>query len=224
MDTAATTQQAVDAMVRSAAPPQGAWSDSDYMWLAGHMARHVEMTDGRIEEPPMPTETHQLVLQFLYRAFAACVEPLGGIVLFAAFPLRIREGKYREPDLLLLVDAADQRRAATRTGPGADLVLEVVSPDDPARDYVVKRGDYAEAAGPGVLDRRPAHRDGDGARSARRCVHRAGCLWPRGNRRLTAPHGLARRGGRGLRVRAVRRPPLIPREGTARDRGHRRTQ
>ena len=147
MDTAATTQQAVDAMVRSAAPPQGAWGDSDYMWLAGHMARHVELTDGRIEEPPKPTETHQLVLQFLYRAFAACVEPLGGIVLFAAFPLRIREGKYREPDLLLLVEAADQRRADTHWT-GADLVLEVVSPDDPARDYVVKRGDYAEAGVP----------------------------------------------------------------------------
>ena len=147
MDTAATTQQAVDAMVRSAAPPQGAWSDSDYMWLAGHMARHVEMTDGRIEEPPMPTETHQLVLQFLYRAFVACVEPLGGIVLFAAFPLRIREGKYREPDLLMLVDAADPRRADTHWT-GADLVLEVVGPDDPARDYVVKRGDYAEAGVP----------------------------------------------------------------------------
>ncbi len=147
MDTAATTQQAVDAMVRDATPRQGAWSDGDYMWLAGHTARHVEMTDGRIEEPPRPTETHQLVLQFLYRAFAACVEPLGGIVLLAAFPLRIREGKYREPDLLLLVDAADPRRGGTQWM-GADLVLEVVSPDDPARDYVVKRSDYAEAGIP----------------------------------------------------------------------------
>ena len=151
MDTAATTQEAVDAIVRNAAPPQGSWSDNDYLWLAGHLARHVEVTDGRIEEPPMPTETHQLVLQFLYRAFAAVVGPLGGlrrgIVLFAAFPLRVREGKYREPDLLMLLDAADPRRADTHWA-GADLVLEVVSPDDPARDYVVKRGDYAEAGIP----------------------------------------------------------------------------
>lgn len=147
MDTGATTQQAVDAMVRDAAPPQGAWGDSDYMWLASHTARPVELTDGRIEEPPMPTETHQLVLQYLHRAFAACVEPLGGIALFAAFPLRIREGKFREPDLLVLLDGADTRRAETHWL-GADLVLEVVSPDDPARDYVVKRGDYAEAGIP----------------------------------------------------------------------------
>ena len=31
---------------------------------------------------------------------------------------------------------------------GADLVLEVVSPDDPGRDLVVKRADYAEAGIP----------------------------------------------------------------------------
>ena len=95
----------------------------------------------------MPTETHQLVLQFLHGAFAAFLQPRGGIALFAPFPLRIREGKYREPDLLVLCDAADARRADARWT-GADLVLETVSPDDPARDYVVKRGDYAEAGIP----------------------------------------------------------------------------
>ncbi len=147
MKAAATTQDAVNAMVRRAVPRQGCWSDNDYLWLADRCERLVEITDGRIEELPMPTETHQLVLQFLYGAFAAFVKPRGGIVLFAAFPLRVREGKYREPDLLLLLDAADSRRA-NAGWTGADLVLEVVSPDDPARDYVVKRDDYAEAGIP----------------------------------------------------------------------------
>ncbi|MCY4014066.1 MAG: Uma2 family endonuclease [Gammaproteobacteria bacterium] len=147
MDTAATTQEAVDAIVRNAVPPQGCWSDTDYLWLAGRLARHLEMTDGRIEQPPMPTETHQLVLQFLFSAFAAFVRPRGGVVLFAPFPLRVREGKYREPDLAVLCDADDARRADARWT-GADLVLETVSPDDAARDYVVKRADYAEAGIP----------------------------------------------------------------------------
>lgn len=147
MDTPATTQETIDSIIRSALPPQGSWNDSDYLWLAGRLARHIEMTDGWIEVPPMPTETHQLVLQFLHGVFAAFVRPLGGIVLFAPFPLRIREGKYREPDLLVLLDAADPRRSDARWT-GADLVLETVSPDDPARDYVVKRGDYAEAGMP----------------------------------------------------------------------------
>lgn len=49
MDTAATTQEAVDAIVRNAVPPQGCWSDTDYLWLAGRLARHLEMTDGRMD-------------------------------------------------------------------------------------------------------------------------------------------------------------------------------
>ena len=184
MDAAATTQEAVDAMVRRAAPRQGCWSDSDYLWLAGHLQRLLELTDGRIEQLPMPTETHQFALMFLYNAFAAYFGALGGVVMIAPFPLRIREGKYREPDLLMLRDAGDPRRTDTRWT-GADLVLEAVSPDDPRRDYVVKRADYAEAGIPEywIVDPRRevvtvltlqgdayvehgVHRRGDTARSA----------------------------------------------------------
>ena len=38
--------------------------------------------------------------------------------------------------------------AVDRFWTGADLVVEVVSPDDPSRDFVQKRGDYAEAGIP----------------------------------------------------------------------------
>ena len=67
--------------------------------------------------------------------------------MIAALRLRIRSGKFREPDLLLLRDAQDPRRE-NRFWQGADLVLEVVSPDKPERDLVTKRGDYAEAGIP----------------------------------------------------------------------------
>jgi Uma2 family endonuclease len=60
----------------------------------------------------------------------------------APLRLRLRERVYREPDLLLLLDASDPRRR-DRYWLGADLVVEVVSPDDPARDLVQKRRDYA---------------------------------------------------------------------------------
>ena len=56
----------------------------------------------------------------------------------------MREGKFREPDLLLLRDRKDPRYQ-DRYWLGADLVVEVVSPDYPARDLVEKRADYAEA-------------------------------------------------------------------------------
>lgn len=69
---------------------------------------------------------------------------LGGTVFFAPLRLRIRAGKFREPDLVLLRDAGDPRRG-NDFWTGADLVVEVVSPDDPDRDLRRKRADYAEA-------------------------------------------------------------------------------
>jgi Uma2 family endonuclease len=75
------------------------------------------------------------------------LRPLGGKVLVAPLRLKIRDGKYREPDVLLVRSAHDARRQ-NRFWLGADLVIEVVSPDKPERDLVEKRGDYAEAQAP----------------------------------------------------------------------------
>ena len=61
--------------------------------------------------------------------------------------MRVREGVFREPDLLLLRDRSDPRRQ-DRFWLGADLVVEVVSPDDPDRDLVEKRVEYAAAGIP----------------------------------------------------------------------------
>ena len=61
--------------------------------------------------------------------------------------MRIRVGKFREPDLAALHDRSDPRNQ-NRFWLGADLVVEVVSPDDPNRDLVEKRADYAEAGVP----------------------------------------------------------------------------
>jgi Uma2 family endonuclease len=58
--------------------------------------------------------------------------------------LLIRDGKFREPDILLLCDARDPRRQ-NRYWLGADLVVEVVSEGNPERDVTIKRADYAEA-------------------------------------------------------------------------------
>ena len=65
-------------------------------------------------------------------------------MLYAPLRLRIRDGKFREPDLLLLLDANDRRRQNS-SWLGADLVIEIVSPDDPERDTHAKRIDYAAA-------------------------------------------------------------------------------
>jgi Uma2 family endonuclease len=95
----------------------------------------------------MPTDKHQAILGFLYLAFLNFMEPRGGKVRFSPLRLRIRPGKFREPDLLLVLSAADPRRQ-NRFWLGADLALEVVSEDKPERDLVEKRGDYAEGRVP----------------------------------------------------------------------------
>lgn len=142
-----TSGRAYQRMVRELLPRQGDLSDEDYLWLTNRSSRLIEFTDGYIEVLPTPTRSHQLLLKFLLRLFEQAVEPGGGIVLFAPLRLRLRPGKFREPDLLLLRHAADIRNQE-RYWDGADLVLEIVSADRPERDLVDKRREYAEARTP----------------------------------------------------------------------------
>ncbi len=143
----AASQAALDALLCELLPHQGDWSDEGYLWLTDHGNRRVEFTDGRIEELPMPTDAHQSVLLFLHALFRAGLRSCGGVVMVSGMRMRVREGKFREPDILLLRDRSDPRRQ-NRYWQGADLVVEVVEvvgPDDPDRDLVEKRTDYAEA-------------------------------------------------------------------------------
>jgi len=125
---------------------QGLWTEQQYIRLGEQTNRLIEFTDGILEVLPMPTSKHRLIIGFLYRVLYALLEQRGGIgiVAFAALPLQLRPGKYREPDILMLLDRNDSRYQDS-FWLGADLVMEVVSPDDPKRDTQTKRGEYAEA-------------------------------------------------------------------------------
>jgi Uma2 family endonuclease len=142
-----TSQDQLDDLVLDLLPLQGRWDEEQYLWLTDHTNRLIEFTDGYIEVLPRPTDNHQAILELLFLVFRTFLQPLGGKVRFAPLRLRIRSRKFREPDLLLVRSAADPRRQ-NRYWQGADLVLEVVSPDKPERDLVEKRGDYAEAGIP----------------------------------------------------------------------------
>jgi Uma2 family endonuclease len=134
-------------MLEEILPPQGRWSEDEYLVLTDHRNRLVEFTDGFLEILPIPTDKHQVILGFLYQAFLGFIDPRGGKVRIAPLRLQIRPGKFREPDLLLLLTAADPRRQ-NRFWLGADLALEVVSGEKPDRDLVDKRGNYAEGRVP----------------------------------------------------------------------------
>jgi Uma2 family endonuclease len=134
-------------MLEELLPRQGEWTVEEYLVLTDHRARLVEFTDGFLEALPIPTDKHQAILGFLYTAFLSFIEPRRGKVRFSPLRLQIRPGKFREPDLLLLISASDSRRQ-NRFWLGADLALEVVSEEKPDRDLADKRGDYAEGRVP----------------------------------------------------------------------------
>lgn len=128
-------------------PIQGLWTEEQYLKLTDYSRRLIEFTNGAIEVQPMPTDKHQAISQSLFLALLEFIQPLGGKVHYAPLRVQIGEGKFREPDLLLVRDTNDPRRQ-NRYWLGADLVVEIVSPDNPERDTKVKRVDYAQAGIP----------------------------------------------------------------------------
>ena len=123
---------------------QGIWTETQYLKITNGCNRLVEFTDGRLEILPTPTRRHQAILRALFLALFPFVRELGGNTFFAPLRLRIGDGRFREPDLLLVKDADDPRNQDDYWR-GADLVAEAVSADDPLRDTRDKRSDYANA-------------------------------------------------------------------------------
>ena len=102
-------------------PLQGLWTEAQYLRLTGGRRRLIEFTDGTLEILSMPTDRHQVIVRHLLlrRCFRKAAAH-GGTVLFAPLRVRIRAGKFREPDLVVLRDAGDPRRG-NDFWTGADL-------------------------------------------------------------------------------------------------------
>ncbi len=133
-------------------PEQGLWTEADYWGLdASHQGFPlVELSDGHVEVLPMPTQTHQLLIDFIVDALKAHARiHAPGVVLFSGMRVRLREGRYREPDIVYM-KAEHAARRDEKYWDGADLVIEIVSsaPKDRVRDYETKRREYAQAGIP----------------------------------------------------------------------------
>lgn len=46
-------------------PPQGQWSEGSYLSFTESISQIVELVDGSIEVPEMPTKTHQQIVHAL---------------------------------------------------------------------------------------------------------------------------------------------------------------
>jgi Uma2 family endonuclease len=128
-------------------PLQGLWTEKQYLRLTDQTNRLIEFTEGYVEVLPMPRRKHQAISRFLFLAFLAFVQSISGTVFYAPLRVRVAPGRLREPDLVLLLDVNDPRNQDA-FWLGADLVLEIVSPDYAECDTVIKRADYAAAGIP----------------------------------------------------------------------------
>ncbi len=108
-------------------PRQGEWTEEDYFALP-ETNRIIELSNGRLVIPDLPTTSHQRAIGKLFRAMSEHVEMHDlGEVCIAALPVRLWEGKIREPDIVFMSTEHADRKGEEYWGV-PDLVVEVISP------------------------------------------------------------------------------------------------
>jgi len=129
-------------------PLQGEWTEEDYFSLPD-TNHFVELSEGRLVIPEMPTYSHQSAVMELFIAIRMFVhEPELGKVCIAPLPVKLWQGKIREPDIVFMsADHAD--RIGEDFWGVPDLVVEVLSKSTMKTDRGEKFLEYAQA---GVLE------------------------------------------------------------------------
>lgn len=108
-------------------PRQGQWTESDFLSLPD-TNDIVELSNGRLVIPDVPTDAHQYAVAELYSALRVWVLPRKlGHLRFAPLRVRLWPGKIREPDVVFLSVRHEDRRGEEFWGV-PDLVAEIFSP------------------------------------------------------------------------------------------------
>lgn len=108
-------------------PRQGQWTEADYFKLP-ETNRIVELSEGRLVMPDMPTDLHQYVVGEIFARMRDHVRDHRlGHVRVAPLRVRLWPGKIREPDVVFLATEHEERRGEEHWGV-PDLAVEVLSP------------------------------------------------------------------------------------------------
>jgi Uma2 family endonuclease len=131
-------------------PYQGQWTEADYFALPD-TNRIVELSEGRLVVPDMPTSSHQYAVGELFALLRGFIRPRRlGTVLMSPLRVRLWPGKIREPDVVFLSREHADRRGEEYWGV-PDLAIEVISSRSETSsgtektDRVEKFGEYAQA-------------------------------------------------------------------------------
>jgi Uma2 family endonuclease len=126
-------------------PRQGEWTESEYLLLSDITNHIIELTNGRLIIPEMPTDYHQNVLGNLFVAIYLFVKSKGlGQVRTSALPVFLWEGYYREPDIVFMSKEHNNRISRDYWGI-PDMAVEVISKNSVKDDRVDKFTEYAQA-------------------------------------------------------------------------------
>jgi Uma2 family endonuclease len=125
-------------------PRQGEWTEADY-WPFAERNRIIELSEGELVVPPMPTTEHQMILFNIAVAMRTYVKQNKlGKVAIAPLPVRLWEGKVREPDIMVMLQEHMQR-VFSQYWEAPDLVVEVLSKGTKQTDQTAKLAEYAAA-------------------------------------------------------------------------------
>jgi Uma2 family endonuclease len=141
-------------------PPQGHWSEATYLSFTESLSQLVELVDGAIQVPAMPTKSHQQIVHALLSMLLTFLRTTrAGDAVAAPYRVWLTSGTFREPDIVAYT-TEHLDRFGERYGHAPDLVMEVVSEDAASRacDYEDKRRDYAQAGIPEYWIVDPAER------------------------------------------------------------------
>ena len=128
-------------------PPGGTAMTAEQFLALPFDNTRAEWVGGEISYLPMVSQLHGAIQLLLVAALLKWRETSGvnAAIRMSNQGMRVPD-RLREPDVVVMRDRADDRvgtPAVDKVWRGADLVVEIVSPDDPRRDTVRKRREYA---------------------------------------------------------------------------------
>ncbi|MEB3213938.1 MAG: Uma2 family endonuclease [Leptolyngbyaceae bacterium] len=125
--------------------PTQKFTFEEYLVFDDGTDARYELVNGLLVPMNPPQGIHAIIAGFLFSVLYRYCEKQGSLVASFSHGVRTGSGKSRLPDLVVMTEA--QSQAVLHESAILDdaplLAVEIVSPDNPSRDYREKRSEYA---------------------------------------------------------------------------------